>query len=383
MIQIIALFVGAFIFMEVGAFFAVPKEKRKLFFILRMMLIIPLLVVGLMITFTGPSVEELEEQSRLRIQKQVEFADKLLEIVQSNNPKTKSVIPQIETMLDEVIEAQFPDERKKWKDLRSRLEWNTELTSSSIALEMVEVKPEDQIYMGELNDLEYKDSDLWKIPGFLTERTWHQKMVISAHGPYQLDPYHIARYETTEGVYRQVMNLEHADSDSSMPVTNVSWIEAVIFCIKLSIITGENYSLPSELQWEYAARANSIDLYSFGSDIDVLKEYGFYKANSDDQAHPVGQLKPNKWGLHDVHGNVAEWTLDWEGIASQYDTTHNPVRKYSKEDSKVMRGGDYSNLPGWTSTFVRSSRNLSMGSSRVGFRLVRNSPLRSTDAESY
>lgn len=92
------------------------------------------------------------------------------------------------------------------------------------------------------------------------------------------------------------------------PVTNVNWYEAVEFCDRLSKLTGENYRLPSESEWEYACRAGTQTHYYFGDDASQLEDYAWHESNSGNQPHPVGQKKPNAFGLYDMHGNVWEWT---------------------------------------------------------------------------
>jgi formylglycine-generating enzyme required for sulfatase activity len=94
------------------------------------------------------------------------------------------------------------------------------------------------------------------------------------------------------------------------PAVNMTHHGAMEYTRWLSAITGKKYRLPTEAEWEYAARAGSTTAFSFGEQPGALGEYAWYAANSKDQPQPVGGKKPNKFGLHDMHGNVAEWCLD-------------------------------------------------------------------------
>jgi formylglycine-generating enzyme required for sulfatase activity len=93
------------------------------------------------------------------------------------------------------------------------------------------------------------------------------------------------------------------------PALCITWHAAMEFCRWLSTKTGKTYRLPTEAEWEYACRAGSKAAYSFG-DASQLKDYAWYSQNSDGKPQKVGTKKPNAWGLHDMHGNVAEWCLD-------------------------------------------------------------------------
>jgi formylglycine-generating enzyme required for sulfatase activity len=94
------------------------------------------------------------------------------------------------------------------------------------------------------------------------------------------------------------------------PAINISWDDAKEYVKWLSWLTGQHYRLLSEAEWEYAARAGSTGPYSFEGDASVLGEYAWYFENSSLKTHPVGEKKPNAFGLYDVHGNVSEWVED-------------------------------------------------------------------------
>ncbi len=120
------------------------------------------------------------------------------------------------------------------------------------------------------------------------------------------------------------------------------------FCKWLSAKTGRYYRLPTEAEWEYACRAGTTTAYSFGDDSSMLDEYAWYSENTEDGYKKVGKKKPNPWGLHDMHGNVAEWVLD-EHSEKGYDEISNvskdPLAVPKSLYPRVVRGGGWDKDP--------------------------------------
>ena len=125
------------------------------------------------------------------------------------------------------------------------------------------------------------------------------------------------------------------------PVETVSWDDAQEFIKRLNEIEGtDKYRLPTEAEWEYACRAGTTSDFSFGDDESKLGEYAWYEDNSDNKSHPVGQKKPNAWGLYDMHGNVWEWVEDdWH---DDYEGAPTDGKAWTDEPRgayRVIRGG--------------------------------------------
>ncbi len=179
--------------------------------------------------------------------------------------------------------------------------------------------------------------------------------------------------EVTQGQWKAVMgrNPSHFKScGDDCPVEQVSWNDAQKFIRKLNQREGGNkYRLPTEAEWEYAARAGSTARFYFGDDERRLGEYAWYNENSE-KTHPVGQKKPNDWGLYDMYGNVWEWCQDWHGTYPSGSVT-DPTGP-SNGSYRVYRGGCYVSFLPWgvrsADRYANSRRHRAPG---VGFRLLR------------
>jgi len=126
------------------------------------------------------------------------------------------------------------------------------------------------------------------------------------------------------------------------PANSMSQYGALMYCRWLYAKTGVFYRLPTEAEWEYACRAGAATAYPFGNDTAQLKEYAWYKANSGDKYHKVGQLKPNAWGLYDMLGNVAEWTLDqYDAQFLEHAGAKDPWNKPTAKTPRTIKGGHY------------------------------------------
>jgi formylglycine-generating enzyme required for sulfatase activity len=162
-----------------------------------------------------------------------------------------------------------------------------------------------------------------------------------------VDGFWMGKYEVTQTQWEKVMGSNPSFFTwDSRPVENVSWNDTQEFLQKLNAQAGkEIYRLPTEAEWEYAARAGTETAYSFGADAARLDEYAWYKSNSGNKTHPVGLLKPNDWGFYDMYGNVTEWCQDWyeSGYYSQ-SPSKNPQGPSSGK-YRVQRGGSWSGDP--------------------------------------
>ncbi len=155
-----------------------------------------------------------------------------------------------------------------------------------------------------------------------------------------------------------------------------SWYEAVEFCRKLSELPAEKsagyvYRLPTGAEWEYACRAGTKAAYSFGDSDAELGENAWYSKNSGRTTHPVGQKKPNGFGLYDIHGNVWEWCQDWYADYPSGSVT-DPTGP-SSGSGRVSRGGGWSGRSDFCRSVDRLRSTPGDRGSNLGFRVLRSS----------
>ena len=165
-------------------------------------------------------------------------------------------------------------------------------------------------------------------------------------------------------------NPSHFTGDPNLPVEQVSWQEVQTFVRTLHTREGVTaYRLPTEAEWEYAARAGSTTAYSFGNKASKLGDYAWYGDNAGGRTHPVGQRKPNAWGLYDVHGNVWEWVQDWYG-PYDVDAVTDP-QGASADSYRVYRGGGWGTFAGNCRSADRNFDTPDMRLAGLGFRVLR------------
>jgi formylglycine-generating enzyme required for sulfatase activity len=149
---------------------------------------------------------------------------------------------------------------------------------------------------------------------------------------------------------------------NGQPVICITHHAAMEYCRWLSAKTGKIYRLPTEAEWEYACRAGRKTAYSFGDDSGQLGEYAWYVENAE-KPQPIGKKKPNLWGLHDIHGNVAEWCLDHYAADIYKKFTNGQVARgpvvlpTAKEYPYVARGGSWDDDPDRLRSATRQASN--------------------------
>jgi formylglycine-generating enzyme required for sulfatase activity len=188
----------------------------------------------------------------------------------------------------------------------------------------------------------------------------------------------LGKFEVTQGQWKAVMGSNPSNFSNcgdNCPVEQVSWDDIQQYIQRLNQQTGKQYRLPSESEWEYAARAGSTGKWSFGDNESVLGQHAWYDANSINRTWPVGQKQANAFGLHDMHGNVWEWVQDvWHYNYTGAPTDGSAWTAGGEESGRVRRGGSWYNYPHILRLAVRDWNSTVSRADITGVRIARTVP---------
>lgn len=188
------------------------------------------------------------------------------------------------------------------------------------------------------------------------------------------EPFYLGKYPVTQKEWTAIMDSYPSCFEGHRrPVECVTFYHVREFIRRLNTEEEtEKYRLPSEDEWEYACRAGTHTRYSFGDDETALDTYGWYYHNSDYMTHPVGQKKPNPWGLYDMHGNVWEWCRDPYYRSHSDPLPDNRSLEAPGSTGFVLRGGSWVNNSWKCESSSRSSFDPNYAQYSLGFRLLRS-----------
>ena len=201
--------------------------------------------------------------------------------------------------------------------------------------------------------------------GEIDERPVHEVTITRA--------FYLQKTEVTQAQWQKVMgnNPSHfSDCGDACPVEQVSWDDVQVFLERLNEMDpGKEYRLPTEAEWEYAARAGTTGDYGGTGN---LEEMGWHSGNANRRTHPVGGKRPNEWGLFDMHGNVWEWAQDWWKLEYYAESQPRDPEGPSTGQFRVLRGGSWNNTAGHARSTHRNGAQPSVRLFSYGFRLARN-----------
>ena len=254
----------------------------------------------------------------------------------------------------------LPDISKSAKSQKTALSKSKKITNS-LGMEFGYIKPGTFMMGSPSNE-----------PGRVRKKPQHKVTLTKG--------FYMQTTEVTQGQWKAVMgnnpsNFKNCGDDC--PVEQVSWNDAQGFIRKLNQKEGsDKYRLPTEAEWEYAARAGSRTAFANGgiSELECghdlnLDAMGWYCGNSNKRTHPVAQKQPNAWGLYDMHGNVWEWCQDWYGKNYSFSSVIDPTGPSSGSD-RLLRGGSWGNRAKGCRSALRYWYEPGFRVNALGFRLV-------------
>lgn len=192
-----------------------------------------------------------------------------------------------------------------------------------------------------------------------------------------VDSFQISRFEVTQEIFETVMGSSNSFfGGARVPVNNLSWQQANYFIERLNELTGENYRLPTEAEWEFAAKGgNESRGYPYAGS-ESISEIAWYSGNSTNRAHPVGLKKPNELGLYDMTGNVGEFVIDaFDDTYYRYGETDNPANVIESDVGlahKSVRGGSFAYSADESENYRRDFASQSIIMSDIGLRLAKD-----------
>lgn len=219
----------------------------------------------------------------------------------------------------------------------------TELTFDMVAIEGGSFQMGSQYKADEQPIREVTISSFWMANH---ETTWDlyrlfMERNIDSQQPLQVSGTEVQiKVDAVSGATTPYVDMSFGMGTDGYPAIGMTQLAATKFCEWLSAMTGNFYRLPTEAEWEYAAKAGTNTPYSFTNG-DALDSYGWHKGNSTEAYHPVGEKLPNPWGLYDMHGNVAEWTLDAYTENYPAESQRDPWQVPAKTYPRVVRGGSW------------------------------------------
>lgn len=192
-----------------------------------------------------------------------------------------------------------------------------------------------------------------------------------------VNSFYISKFEVTQEIFESVMGSSMSYfPNPQVPVNNLSWQQAVYFVDQLNELTGENYRLPTEAEWEFAAKGGNKSEGYIYSGSNNLDDVAWYSKNSKNSAHPVGLKQPNELGLYDMTGNVGEFVIDaFDDTYYRYAPSDNPNNAKHSDiglSHKSVRGGSFAYDSDESESYRRDFASQSITMSDMGLRLVKD-----------
>ncbi len=246
-----------------------------------------------------------------------------------------------------ILLISFSDQR-----LESFINYQQKIPGTSLTIDMVAIKG-GSFQMGSMAQADEQPLHQVSISSFWMakhETTWNLYRLFMERNVDNQQPESVEgdevkiKVDAVSGATTPYVDMSFGMGTDGYPAIGMTQLAASKFCEWLSAMTGHFYRLPTEAEWEYAARAGTTTDYSFG-DIAQINEYAWHQGNSEEAYHPVGEKQPNPRGLFDMHGNIAEWTLDAYAPVYNVADAENPWIVPTKTYPRVARGGSWTDEP--------------------------------------